>query len=100
MHIFTIMALWRPDQSYLNATRHANVGVKLPNPLYNKTNNKLPHAVANAADSICDCTIPALKEYPLLVEEEPVEFDVLLSVLAPESTALNWLMTKDVASSR
>lgn len=48
--------------------------------------------------------MPALKEYPLLVELS-VEFDVLLpdvllSLLDPEPPSLNWLMTKEVASFR
>ena len=60
--MYSITVLYSPDQCPLNETLHANVGVKLPKRLYNNKNIKLPQAVANAADSICDCPVPALKE--------------------------------------
>lgn len=79
-----------------------------PNQLYSSRNSKLPRAVEMAADNICELPNPTVKDLPLLVElsvefvefVEFVELDVLLSLLTPESTWLNWLMTKDVASSR
>lgn len=76
-----------------------------PTQLYSRRNNKLPRAVEKPTDDIWEPPIPAFKELPLLAElsvelEASVELDVLLSFFAPESTWLNWLMTKDEASAK
>lgn len=57
-----ITAIYWLDRSPLDAARHTNAGVKLPNRLYSRRNNKLPQAVAKAIDNIWERPIPTFKE--------------------------------------